>query len=67
MIYRAQYQWQDCMTLPVSLLTNGKIYARPYLSGLLSTNAYKSICLLCEIADLIAKPIYNIEDITTLY
>ena len=33
----------------------------------MSTNAYKSICLLCEIVELIAKPIYNIEDITTLY
>ena len=43
------------------------IYAWPCLSGLLSTNAYKSICLLCEIVELIAKPIYNIEDITTLY
>ena len=43
------------------------IYARPCLSGLLSTNAYKSICFLCEIVILIAKPIYNNEDITTLY
>ena len=40
------------------------IYAWPCLSGLLSTNAYKS---LSEIVELIAKPIYNIEDIPTLY
>ena len=43
------------------------IYARPCLSGLLSTNAYKSVCLLCEIVELITKPIYYTEDITTLY
>ena len=40
------------------------IYAWPCLSGRLSTNAYKS---LSEIVELIAKPIYNIEDIPTLY
>ena len=43
------------------------IYARPYLSGLLSTNAYKSICLLCENVEFIAKPIHYTENITTLY
>ena len=43
------------------------IYAWPCLSGLLTTNVYKSICLLCEIVEFNGEPIYNIEDITTLY
>ena len=41
------------------------IYTRPCFSGL--QNAYKSICLLCEIVGLITKPIFNDDDNLKLY
>ena len=41
------------------------IYTRPCFSCL--QNAYKSICLLCEIVGLITKPIFNDDDNLKLY
>ena len=43
------------------------IYARPCLVGLLEGRAYKSLCLLCEIVELIVKPVITRDEIATLY
>ena len=43
------------------------LYARPCLSGLISANAYKSYCLLCEIIELLIKPTFTSEEINELF
>ena len=35
--------------------------------GLLSVRAYKCICLLCNIIDMITKPMVSIEEVATLH
>lgn len=37
------------------------IYAQPCFSGLLTTPAYKSLCHLCRIVELVIKPIISDE------
>ena len=43
------------------------ICLRPCLSGLISANAYKSYCLLCEIIELLIKPTFTSEEIEELF